>query len=89
MLVTIFRGAKFEIEILKTKMIMKVAKTERYEKNHEIENSFYITIKKIYFIKTFTYLSIFATFMIILAFKFSILSYAALKMVSSIYIYYK
>ena len=37
MLVTNFRGAKFKIEILKTKMIMKVAKIERSEKNYKIQ----------------------------------------------------
>ena len=41
------------MEILKAKMIMKVAKIERYEKNLKIENSVYIIIKKIYFIKNF------------------------------------
>ena len=50
---TIFRGAKFKIEIFKAKMIMKVAKIERYVKNYNIENNVYIIIKKIYFIKNF------------------------------------
>ena len=42
-----------------------------------------------YFIIFFSDLSIFATFMIILAFKISILNFAPLKMVTSIYIYCK
>ena len=47
MLVTIFRGAKFKIEILKAKMIMKVAKIGRSEKNYRIQYSVYMIIHKI------------------------------------------
>ena len=50
MLVTIIRGVKFKIEILKAKMITKVAKIGRSEKNYKIQNSVYIIIHKIYYI---------------------------------------
>ena len=88
MLVTIFREDKFKIEILKATMTLRVAKIERSEKNYEIENSVYIMIHKIYSIIILD-LPIFAAFMIILAFKISILNFAPLKMVTSIYIYCK
>ena len=89
MFVILFRGAKFKIEILKAKMIMKVAKIERSEKNYKIEYSVYIIIQTIYFIHFFSNFPIFATFLIILALKIFILNFAPLKRVTSNYFYCK
>ena len=88
MLVTIFRGVKFKIEILKAKMIMKVAKIGISKKMYIIDRVYYYINTILYFI-IFSDLPIFATVMIILAFKISILNLAPLEMVTSIDIYYK